>query len=401
MKRIIKWKVLLSLCCIWLAADTKAQLINESFESWCGTVITSPSGSCETFANACMPGWQRSHGSPQVNTSGAPDGNNFVQMWSNNMGSGEGIFASYNFTTGKQYKVCMWVRNDFNLGRLVVRAANGIVAPPDWGVTCAGSVPGVGFEAMYDVPLIWNTGWTRITFDYTPGANYTQFWVFPLSSTGDVVWLNVDDIDIAEICRPDMVFNMTTNTVGGTIGGALYSNVEYIYAGSSAGGGSIGAGTVITAPNASVTFEAGTRVIISPNFRSTPGTGLFHVYINPCSRLNCGNTTFIEGRDGIEGNPAEPYQDETSPNGKTSSPNDLYTGAEVYPNPTTGTLRVITQYDAVAQYEITTITGQVLQKGEVRNNETLNIGEYPPGIYLLKITEGITGRQSTHRIVKQ
>jgi hypothetical protein len=202
---------------------------------------------------------------------------------------------------------------------------------------------------------------------------------------------------------------MFQNTVGGVVQSGYYDEIQYIYAGSSAGGAPVGSGTVTSDPNAHVTFEAGTLVLISENFRATPNGGqLFHALIGPCNDISCGGETFMEGTEGIQGDPNEPNYpadggggDVTPGDSRGHQSDGLYAGAQVYPNPTTGTLRVITQYDAGGLYELTTITGQVLMKGKIRNNEKLDIGEYAPGIYLLKITEGITSHQSTHRIVKQ
>lgn len=299
----------------------------------------------------------------------------------------------------------MLVRNDVNAGRLIVWATRDVPVVPDSHYGCGDPDPGTTRQTIFDVSLTFNSGWVMVSTDFVADDTYNQLVIFPYNETETTVWMNVDNVQVTEICPPDVVFNMTTNTTAGTIPVGWYVGYN-IYAGSSAGGGTLGAGTVQSAPNENVTMEGANLVILQPNFVAAPTGGYeFHAYIDPCTSPSCGNSNAIVGNtEGIAGDADEPATNggESVPADRQSNTyNELYAGAQVYPNPTNRTLRVITQYNALAEYEITTITGQVLQKGKVENNGTLDIGEYPQGIYLLRITEGITGRQSTPRIVKQ
>ena len=60
----------------------------------------------------------------------------------------------------------------------------------------------------------------------------------------------------------------------------------------------------------------------------------------------------------------------------------------VYPNPTSGLLTVKHTADSKIPYEITDITGKLIQKGMLMEKQTnLDISKYVNGIYLLKINE--------------
>lgn len=416
MIRIKKWSTWLCLCLglVGIRYDAEAQLTNPSFETYCGSTI----GSCPTFTNTCVPGWYRSHGSPQIITSGGADGNNYAAMWSkfntygaNNSLQSEGVFAYHQFHKYRSYRVCFWVRNDVNIGALVIWIANGIPQLGDNQGGCGQTEPNVNHQTVFSQTPSWSGGWTKVTFSFTASEYFEQILFFPYNgSESTTLWVNIDDIQISEICSPDIVFNMTTNTTSGKVNHDYYVGAN-IYAGSSAGGGSLGAGTVFSDPNAHVTFEGGNTVVLSPNFIASPNGGQqFHAYINPCSDTYCGGNTFLGNTEGIQGNEQDPYTDYEEGGGqppvapKQNNPNEqsaLDAGVMVYPNPTNGVLRIVSNTNSACTYEITTVAGQVLKTGTAQSGEAINIAEYATGIYLIKVTTANAKTLTTHKIVKE
>lgn len=62
----------------------------------------------------------------------------------------------------------------------------------------------------------------------------------------------------------------------------------------------------------------------------------------------------------------------------------------IYPNPNNGflTIRTDAEEDAVLRYEILNINGLLLGNDEFNKMTTINIVDYPSGIYLLKVING-------------
>jgi hypothetical protein len=196
MKRIIKLKALLCLCFVWLSAINiaRSQLTNESFESYCGSTIwlTPSSGgtSCETVANNCVSGWYRSHGTPQLWSGGAQDGNNYMAMW-NAQTYGEGVFTYKNFANGKSYRICMWISNNNAPGEVMVRLAKNLTQRSDVSGDCGEVYPSLSnSQIVYQKSLIWST-WTRVTFDFTANDDYSQFWIYPNASSTSAAWIYI------------------------------------------------------------------------------------------------------------------------------------------------------------------------------------------------------------------
>jgi hypothetical protein len=64
--------------------------------------------------------------------------------------------------------------------------------------------------------------------------------------------------------------------------------------------------------------------------------------------------------------------------------NDIVHGISVWPNPSQNKIHV--EGDVNGDYFITTISGELLQKGQVENSE-IPVSDLPPGLYILKINE--------------
>ena len=83
----------------------------------------------------------------------------------------------------------------------------------------------------------------------------------------------------------------------------------------------------------------------------------------------------------------------------TAEPSEEFT-VKTYPNPTTGTVTITTSSTEGFEAILTNLEGRIMQNIHVETPETtLEIGEYPPGIYLLQVESGV--QKQIHRIVKK
>nr|WP_280139528.1 T9SS type A sorting domain-containing protein [Aquimarina amphilecti] len=71
---------------------------------------------------------------------------------------------------------------------------------------------------------------------------------------------------------------------------------------------------------------------------------------------------------------------------------------KIYPNPVSGqVLEVFLNMDQTASYEIISITGQLISKGNV--TKTIDVSSLNPGVYLLKVFND--SNQITKRLIKR
>lgn len=416
---IFKRKILLGIAgSLLLAFQGKAQLTNQSFESFCGSTIwLTPSAgiSCETVVNNCVTGWYRSHGTPQLWSNpitpglnlpagNTPAGNNFMAMWSvkDYYGAhfGEGIFTYKNFTSGKNYRVCVWVNNNINDGDIVIRLAKNLAQQSNTNGNCGDNIPSTAnTQIVFQQQLAWSSAWTKITFDFVANDDYSQFWVYPLGPAGGAAaWLFIDDINVYEICNPPIVFNMTTNTSSGVIPAGYYSRKYTIDAGSSAAVGSVSSGTVTTSTSSDVIFEGGSVIRLLPNFRATAtANSKFVAFITPCSYTGCvPEESVINTPQGDKTNPKKVGAART----ESENPFDNLSGTSVYPNPTNGVLTITTAGSSI--YKLTTITGQIVKQGEIVGyNGTIDLSPLPNGFYMIELVNKLNNVSSFHKVVKE
>ncbi len=418
---VLKRKILLGLLGSFLIAfQGKAQLTNQSFESFCGSTVfltppISSSLSCETFTNTCVSGWYRSHGTPQLwsnpiivgtNTppGNTPAGNNFMAMWGKedypSGHYGEGIFTNKNFIKDRSYRVCMWVSNYGNDGDIVVRLAKNLALRSNTNGDCGENIPSTSnTQVAYQTQVAWSSAWTKITFDFTANDDYSQFWVYPYGTSKSAeVWLFVDDINVYEICNPPIVFNMSTNTSSGVIPAAFYTRKYTIDAGSSAAGGLVSSGTVTTSTSADVIFEGGSVIRLLPNFRATATVNSkFVAFITPCSYDGCVPEERV--MNDPQGDLTNPKRVGTAKTGIENPFNNIGT-ASIYPNPTSGILNISTVGNST--YKLTTITGQVVKQGEIVGySATIDLSPLPNGFYMIELTDTQNNVSSFYKVVKE
>jgi len=61
------------------------------------------------------------------------------------------------------------------------------------------------------------------------------------------------------------------------------------------------------------------------------------------------------------------------------------TTCKVYPNPVSSFLKISSSDTDVNDYQLYTIDGRTLMAGRCQNDETINVGSLPKGLYLLKV----------------
>jgi len=79
---------------------------------------------------------------------------------------------------------------------------------------------------------------------------------------------------------------------------------------------------------------------------------------------------------------------------------DTEKGISIYPNPTTGIIRLTDSEEAASALEFTVIstTGQILDQGRTSAGGQIDISSYPPGIYWLRTV--LHGQRQWHKIIK-
>lgn len=70
------------------------------------------------------------------------------------------------------------------------------------------------------------------------------------------------------------------------------------------------------------------------------------------------------------------------------------TEIEIYPNPTNDVLTINDSYNS--EFVIFNTSGQIIKNVHFENSVTVSLGEFPSGIYFLRMEDG-----STHKIIKE
>ncbi|GGE25940.1 T9SS type A sorting domain-containing protein [Psychroflexus planctonicus] len=79
---------------------------------------------------------------------------------------------------------------------------------------------------------------------------------------------------------------------------------------------------------------------------------------------------------------------------------ELNNNVKLYPNPTNGTAYISNTSGNLVDYQIYTISGRLISKGEARANETqINLNQANAGIYLVKLTDQETQVTSTQKLI--
>jgi len=177
---------------------------NNSFELLKGTSYST------AFSSGQVPGWKQSHGTPSITSGATGQGNRAAWMWSYS-GNGEGIVSNVSLTSGKTYKIKLWVRTNNPDGVFYVKAANNVPA----GTTTSISIPSVSSQQTIYSSGLYYSSWVEKTITFTANGNYSQLWIYPyLASypTNGQAELMIDNIRVETVCGSGIAFRQT-NTV--------------------------------------------------------------------------------------------------------------------------------------------------------------------------------------------
>src|ERR1051326_2813753 len=257
-------------------------LVNSNFATFCGTTVYY--GGCPTFDSPCLDNWGRSHGTPQILVDpGIPPKMvpfNYAYMWASVSGGtlyGEGLFASYTFFANHSYKITVTAQATGSTGSFLVYATTGLSEHVPSGCGDLIPVPLTQQWIMQNYPVI-NQTWQTYTISFVPTANYTQLWIYPVTTSTTQYNLDVSYVDVCTDCSETGIIIYNNGVVP-----SGNSKAGNIYAGSSAGIG--GAGTVTISPTVSTSLHAVNLVQFKSEFHATVSTGTFSAKIVSCSDL--------------------------------------------------------------------------------------------------------------------
>jgi hypothetical protein len=111
-----------------------------------------------------------------------------VTLW---YGKGSGAFTSFNFISGRSYRISYWINTTHTMtscisnqdgGRLNIYACNGLVKYATNGMTNSTGVafpPSISSKQLIDNSVTTVSGWQNIVKTFTANANYSQLWIYP------------------------------------------------------------------------------------------------------------------------------------------------------------------------------------------------------------------------------
>lgn len=181
-------------------ASAQCLNVNGDFESYSGTVTTSPNSTANAWINNDLNNWYVSHGSPTTGTS--PSIN--MWMWSYN-GTGEGVYTEYNFIAGQTYELSyrLWRDGTSNPdSEFRVQLSNGL--SPYYSTSSA--YPSVaGNQSLATQPWVATGTWVTVTETFTATSNYSQLWMHPFLAGRPNPWqaaCRIDDVCVTKITDP-------------------------------------------------------------------------------------------------------------------------------------------------------------------------------------------------------
>jgi hypothetical protein len=355
-----------------------AQCLQDAdFESFCGTARTATCGG-KTFDPTCLPGWHRSHGTPEIFVPGPQAINNYCQMWFGNLNGliGEGIFADFSFKKHNAYSI-HFRANAYNpnvTGQYFLYAANNI---PDGTLTnsCGDALPTVNSKELIH-QYGNNSDWTEYTISYIPTADYAQLWIYPYTTSSTQFNLNLDFITVCPDCDATIIYNANGQIpIGETKAG-------YIYAGSSAGTG--GSGTVNIFADQLTTLTAVNEIRLLPEFdASVAFSGEFDARIESCAGAN----TRRGGLQNRRGPATLPNEDKIS----SIAPNRFL----IYPNPSVDKVNIEFNFLTSTRINIQLLNsiGLVVKEISSLSSETgtrhftLDMANLPNGAYFIEMID--------------
>jgi hypothetical protein len=361
---------------------------NGSFQTYCG--VYKPPAVCplsfylQSIAGnpPCVPNWTRSHGSPQVFVGSIP-ADNYAYAWADG-GTGEGLFAGYNFVPNTLYRVEIREQVLDNVGTYNIYAANGMVdgtPTSDCGNNAVPTVADKELIVSHNESIVGS--WQNRVYSYKPHAAFSQVWVYPTTTAPTRFHFYMDYISICVDCAGTIIYNTGQAPSGTSLAGS-------IQAGSSAGTG--GAGIVTVSSTVLTTFNAGTEINLLPNFQATLSTGTFIAQIVPCT----GSRTFTQEDHNIDISRNRQYEGE-----RPYSKNPM-ADIKIFPVVTTGLVYLSAHeriFDNVA-LSVVDASGRTVYHSIIHSqsvSHTVNLDKLGNGIYFLQLDA--PGIKTTKKII--
>jgi hypothetical protein len=269
-------------------------LTNGNLANACSSVIYY-GGVCPTWTNACGNGWVRSHGTPQIlQYTGSSSAGSFTEYYAylesfiqNGDTAGDGMYTPFAFQQNTWYDV----KIDFNTqlpagvtpttqqgyGWVLCYAASGLTqhtldncyeAVPEGGGVITQEIG--NYLGLTPTPIVPG-GINATTFTFKAALPYTQFWIYPYSSSYYRYNMELYRVEICPSCTA--IADYPDGVLPTVMGGATVT----------IGGGPTGSEAIQVLPSLMTTVTASQAIYLKPGFKaSSTGSGGFTASIVPC-----------------------------------------------------------------------------------------------------------------------
>ncbi|MDQ2769610.1 MAG: hypothetical protein M3Y54_03820 [Bacteroidota bacterium] len=268
----------------WAGAQSLTNGGFDNINAGCSNNIVSRTN---PFADGCVPGWQSSHGTPDIN--GAP-GDYYAFMYGGLYGGSvgsEGIFTSYAFQNNVQYQFTFWARNvglQSGTPTLIINIADGLTERGYQGTTPQ-SPPTAGVTRREVGRQNVTGAWVQYTVNFTAPAAASQFWLYPEASVNvntSPHQIEVNGLAIVSSCISGNVYYQNTSSLP-----VMTKAQGSILSGQQVTGGTPGPVTIGTGQT--VAFRVLQEIALQDGFNANAGVE-FSASVVPCKGINWGLT---------------------------------------------------------------------------------------------------------------
>jgi len=185
-------------------------------------------------------------------------------------------------------------------------------------------------------------------------------------------------------------YNNTTRTI---IAG------ERIFAGRNVTN-TIAQGDVVINSNADIEFKAGKEIQIADGFAVNAGAEFTAII----TQVQCDGS--VEYQERISDSPQDGFTEPANTSDRITettltASGEEHTSHDLYPNPTTGTVRITNLEPGIEySYSNTSLQGAVLQTGKLLNSNEIDLSGLPPGVYVIRIVNPVTGQHMIFKVTK-
>lgn len=350
-------------------------VVNGSFEDNSGNDLL-VDDECYTFSDGSMPGWTRSHGTPDLLFGSAPDGSAYIRMWSMagpDADYGEGVYnlLASTIQSGQDYTLCFTYFTTNHPGNLIFELVND---NPLNGTQCGDSPSSLTGQVISSssFPV---SDWEQVSVTFTANDNYTYLRIYPSSTyaggPGDIPTLFLDKVNIFA-CGEELV--LSEENYNGAVG--FYQAY------------SISASNMMVNPSQNTLFRANEAgfVYIDGDFQIEPDEGVtFVIELGPCA---CPPNDIALRSNG---NPEAEMATDLSGGLSNTEPVVAW-------NESSGIFQ-FKHYSAITSFTVYDLSGRTLMQSNPNgNNAEIDSKNFPAGVYIVRIVD-VNGRTFGKRIV--